>query len=232
MTAPLIEDLFYQGHPVDHIVTVGTDVGWSRDDVMAVLREHQWDLDGSGRLPRSKRLTIPRGLRGLPPAPVKAPAAKRRTQESNPVGRAPVAAFGAAAVAVRPSSPPETVPEPVPDTTPIEEWPEPDDQVDVDEHTHPVWVEGCADCIDRAEALEAAEPVAAPSWRPPAPLADRGRRPYGRDLDDWLAAASTSASAAVRERADRAIDLHRKLHDALDALVRAEHAAHTRGTHS
>lgn len=208
-TGALIEDLFHQGHPLDHIIAVGQDVGWTHQDVMAVLREQRWDLDVSGRLPRSKRLTIPRGLRALPPAPVKAPAAKRRTQESNPVGRAPVAAFRAAAVAVRPSFPPETVPEPVPDTTPIEEWPEPE-----------------------PEALEAAEPVAAASWRPPAPLADRGRRPYGRDLDDWLAAASTSSSAAVRECADRAIDLHRKLHDALDALVRAEHAAHTRGTHS
>jgi hypothetical protein len=51
---------------------------------MAVLRERQWDLDASGRLPRSKRITTPRGLRHLPassmkesavrPAPARPPA--------------------------------------------------------------------------------------------------------------------------------------------------------------
>lgn len=77
--APLIEELFCQGHPLEHVVAVGLDVGWSRADVMAVLRDRQWDLDGSGRLPRSKRVTVPQGLRAARPlAPAAPPTQARR----------------------------------------------------------------------------------------------------------------------------------------------------------
>lgn len=73
--APLIEDLFCKGHSLEHIIGVGLDVGWSREDVIAVLRDRQWDLDGSGRLPRSKRITSPQGLRApWPSAPTASPA--------------------------------------------------------------------------------------------------------------------------------------------------------------
>jgi len=70
-TTALIEELFCQGNRLEDILRAGPDNGWTRDDVMAVLQQRQWDLDGSGRLPRSKRNTLPRGLRGLPPVPAR-----------------------------------------------------------------------------------------------------------------------------------------------------------------
>lgn len=98
--APLIEELFCEGQPLAHVLAAGGENGWSRDDVMAVLRDRQWDLDPSGRLPRSKRTTLPRGLRGLPPLV--------RVDRPRQQGRG-----------LQPSQPP------VPAMPPIGPWPEP-----------------------------------------------------------------------------------------------------------
>lgn len=124
--------------------------------------------------------------------------AERKARESNPVGPEPKAVFGTAAVTVRPPSSPPTVPEPLSAPLPP---PEP------------------------APAPEPPAPPpepAAPTGRPP--LAVRGRRPDGRDLDDWLDQASRSTSPAVQECADRCAVLAEQLHDALDDLVRAEYS--------
>lgn len=68
-----IEDLLHQGHPVETVVRmVGeNDPPGTREDVMAVLRDRDIDLDASGRIPRMKRSTAPRALRKLA-APVAA----------------------------------------------------------------------------------------------------------------------------------------------------------------
>lgn len=74
-----IEELFCRGETFDRIVSTGQVDGWSRDDVLAVLKDRQWDLDGSGRIPRGKRVTSPVALRSLPrvePTPRKVSAKK------------------------------------------------------------------------------------------------------------------------------------------------------------
>ena len=76
-----IEDLLHQGHPLETVVRmVGeNDPPGTRDDVLAVLRDREIDLDASGRIPRMKRITTPRALRAAirataaPPAPAAAP---------------------------------------------------------------------------------------------------------------------------------------------------------------
>jgi len=201
---PLIEELFCQGNPLEDILRAGPDNGWTRDDVMAVLRDRQWDLDGSGRLPRSKRLTLPRGLRGLPAAPLaarQAPApasvrsvpAPRRLEPVQPAAVAQVPVVRQAAhppVTIAPQAPAEAVP------------------------------------------VSAAPPAAAEP--PPTPLrpsltplvrddATRGVTVgAGRDLDEWLAAAERSPHAAVRRRAAIALVALLQLRTSLDDLARVE----------
>jgi hypothetical protein len=89
-----IEQLFCRGETFDRIVSTGQVDGWSRDDVLAVLKHRQWDLDGSGRLPRGKRITSPPGLRFLPrvePTPRKVSTKKVMSAKATPADVAQVA---------------------------------------------------------------------------------------------------------------------------------------------
>lgn len=101
--AAAIEQMFCSGNPFDRIVAAGEPDGWSPDDVLAVLKDRGWDLDGSGRLPRSKRITTPAGLRALRTVPA-APPAPRRAPAPPPA---------------RPASPPEPAREVTPVPEPI-----------------------------------------------------------------------------------------------------------------
>jgi hypothetical protein len=276
-----IEDAFNAGQPIETIVGQVAE----RCTVLDVLRLNGWDLDGSGRLPRSKRTTVPRGLRGLPPAPVKpstTTTSRHRTPvpdllDGHPLPTEPPTPTAAAA---------EQAALDVPIGDPPERWLPPLDDPRLPEMAGSITVSG--DTIARAteirERVDAMapranesggvntqhvameqtlreraglpsyipeldgpgnflpdppdpEPIPTPATpppvnterpqrprrRPPVPLAIRGRRPDGRDLDDWLDEASRSPCRAVAVAALRAHNRAIDLHDALDELVRAEH---------
>lgn len=54
-------ELFVAGHSVDYVCEEGLAGGWTRGDVLTLVRQRGWPLDGSGRLPLRMRGTHRRG---------------------------------------------------------------------------------------------------------------------------------------------------------------------------
>lgn len=84
----LITRYFMIGHTIDYIAERGVYEGWTRDEIWAVVDARRWNLDASGRIPRSQRTERPATAPAPPPTPAAEPPPVR---PAPPPAPAPVA---------------------------------------------------------------------------------------------------------------------------------------------
>lgn len=244
--AQQIEQRFHLGEPLDRIVAAG----WSCDDVHAVLRANGWDLDASGRLPRSKRITSPSGLRFLPAEamratpvqPVAPPPVPARAVIGPPRGRVNAAQCGTpggyrkhrrqAEDACRPCKDAEAAAQrdsaarqhpksrPGPKLKPIVHG----DMNGYRAHYRREELPVCDDCKqayrEHCRAKSEAKQASTVAGHVAA-----GVQQIAVECDTWFAAAQRSPHRQVRAAAAQAIAVLLQLRVAMDALARAERDA-------